>query len=74
MLLDAAEAGAVKQAMTTLWLLAASDYCLLCVSQAKAALLFGVIVALQGLVAIQLQTFTVYLTPSQDLAYVLATG
>ena len=42
--------------------------------QADAAILFGIIVALQALVAIQLQTFTVYLMPTQDLAYVLATG
>ena len=43
-------------------------------AQASAAILFGVIVALQALVAIQLQTFAVYLMPTQDLAYVLATG
>ena len=42
--------------------------------QATAAVLYGVLVVLQALTAIQLQTFVVYLTPTQDLAYVIATG
>ena len=42
--------------------------------QAHAAVLFGVIMIIQSLVAIQLMTTCVYLSPTQDLAYVLATG
>ena len=37
-------------------------------------MLYGVIVVIQSLVAIQLMTACVYISPTQDLAYVLATG
>ena len=42
--------------------------------QAGPAVLYGVIVVIQSLVAIQLMTACVYISPTQDLAYVLATG
>ncbi|KAK9802008.1 hypothetical protein WJX73_010401 [Symbiochloris irregularis] len=42
--------------------------------QGHALVLFAVILVIQSLVAIQLLTFCVWLTPNQDLAYVLATG